>query len=76
MNIYVISIQHKRGIDMFAFKSEKKAHKKLYEWAKEWWATDVGTPFPDELCKEDAVAAYFERVKGRESYNLRLLTLD
>lgn len=67
MKVWILSITHKHGTDLTAYRKEASARQALWAFVESWWDDEMGkdTPFPDD--NAEAIAAYFEKVED-ESY--------
>jgi len=70
--VFVLAIEHKHGMDSFAFASREGADARLLEFVTEWWATD-GPQGGDAEMPEDPkvrIDRYFHHDNQMESYSI------
>lgn len=75
MQIHVLSITHKHGVNVTVHKTADGAAAKLAEYVREEWAAeidDVPALHNDDL----AITFYFERLQDREWYDITELELQ
>lgn len=71
MNVFVLQVSHRFGLDVWAAQSFEAAREALYEYVAEYWdeATDeTDAPIPEDHDK--AIEAYFEAMGERESWEI------
>ena len=59
MTIYLVSIEHKHGTDLYAFETINGASDHLYSYVSDWWPSDL-PPIESMANHDDAVSLYFE----------------
>jgi hypothetical protein len=75
MMIEVLTIEHKNGVNVYAFSTSEKLQTFLESWVREWWPLELRDPIP-ELTRVDLIEAYFDKVNDREFYNTQSCELD
>jgi hypothetical protein len=68
--VFVARYEHRHGVDYRVFADEQSANRWRYELATAWWShemPDDEAP-PEDL--EERATAYFERVSGREYFEI------
>ena len=86
LTVYTLTIDHKHGTATRVFRSEQGSLDALAVWVRMWWPTEVARWSEKSDCitqKEfdalpdgKAIAEYFERMCGHESYSLDSATLE
>lgn len=64
MQVFVLTIEHKHGLDVTAYRTREAADQALADYCSEQWESEM----PEgETCPEsaiDRVARYFDHVEG------------
>jgi hypothetical protein len=66
--VYVVTIEHRHGIDTYVCATNEGAWKQLHDYVKEWWESEA---VPGEIPEHppEAVRDYFDHVET-EFYGL------
>lgn len=70
--VYVLTIDHKHGMDVWAFSSRDKLDAKLIAYVNEWFFDEIGEPRPEN--DGDAILEYFDRAD--EFYSTHEIDID
>ena len=68
--VWVLLIEHRYGIDMYACARKDRAHARLADFVARWWAREMPSGLPMPKDPDERIRAYFEHMDGRESYIL------
>lgn len=72
LNVYVLKIEHKHGIDIHIYRKLETANENLFAYVKEYWDDfDLGEMPKDRV---DAIEEYFNRTD--EYYDLFVTTVQ
>lgn len=73
MNVYVLTISHRHGVNVTVHKTAEGARAKLLEYVREEWAGEMeGEVIPTD--SDEAIDAYFDN--GHEEYDCTESTLQ
>lgn len=74
MRVTVLTIEHKHGVDVFAYRTAHKAQEDLHEFVTDYW--DEVEHFAGEMPKKpsEAIQLYFEN-HDNESYIMETVEL-
>ena len=68
MNVTVLRIEHRHGVNVTVCPSTEVAERVLWEYVKDWWPEEIGRAMPAE--HQIAIDEYFEEMVGSEYYAL------
>lgn len=71
--VYVVTVQHKHGENVYVCSSQEKAELALDKYVQEWWGYEMDGVKPKD--REQRIAAYFSHV-ANEDYTSETLTID
>jgi hypothetical protein len=85
-SVCILTIDHKHGTDIRAFRSDEALDAALAAWVRQWWPTEVGR-WPDQangmtqaqfdaLPDHEAIRVYFDAVDGNESYSTDFIEVE
>jgi hypothetical protein len=75
MNVWIATISHRHGTDVYAAKTERKLYSRLVDYVMQWWEDEIsGTDVPGLTSRRShsnnqyVVGRYFELVDHESVY--------
>jgi hypothetical protein len=65
--LWLLSIEHRHGIDSFIFLTEGEAKRALSEYVYQWWAEEMPENIALPLDEDEATRIYFEYVDAESA---------
>jgi hypothetical protein len=75
MLIYVLTIEHKHGHDLWCHHSEQGARASLADYVRDNWDTEVGASVTKPVDIDTMIQQYFEATGGEEWWSIDHLKL-
>ena len=70
MKIYILTIEHRHGINTYPCITEEIARRELTNYVAEWW---VGEEVPNDV--DEMIDEYFENQEPEECYSIEDIDL-
>ena len=76
MQIFVASIEHSEGTNLYAARSATELQRQLAIYCREEWSAIGLDGDPTTMRDKDVIDDYFEAMEGEESYHIETVDLE